>query len=56
MGNDGGWVTNSQRTYDTLVAVGHDDALLDIVPNEGHAIAQLTGNGSGQIFERLLAE
>ncbi|MEM7126558.1 MAG: hypothetical protein AAF702_09545 [Chloroflexota bacterium] len=54
--HDGRWVTSSQRTYDALVAANHNDPLLEIFPNEGHVIQSLTGNGVGQIFERLLQE
>ena len=54
--NDGAWVANSQRTHDNLLASGHNDVLLEIVADKGHIISTLTGNGSGQIFERLLAE
>ena len=55
-GNDGGWVTNSQSTYDRLIASGHTDVVLEIVQNEGHLIGILIGDGAGQIFERLLGE
>ena len=54
--NDGGWVTNSQSTYDRLVAAGHEDVVLEIFPGEDHFIQSLRGDGAAQIFERLLGD
>ncbi len=50
---DGRWVMNSQRTFDELIANGHPDSILEILTGEGHLIRSLSGNGAGQIFERL---
>ena len=52
--NDGGWVTNSQSTYDRLIEAGHDDVILEIFQDEGHLIESVTADGAGQIFARLL--
>ncbi|MEM8863496.1 MAG: hypothetical protein AAGD96_34745, partial [Chloroflexota bacterium] len=52
--NDGGWVTNSQRTYDRLIDAGHLDVVLEIYEDEGHLIGSLTADGASKIFERLL--
>ncbi|MEM7343425.1 MAG: hypothetical protein AAF485_04225 [Chloroflexota bacterium] len=52
--NDGGWVTSSERTYNALVDSGHNDVYLEIFPDTGHLILPLSGNGIGQVFERLL--
>ncbi|MEM7798363.1 MAG: hypothetical protein AAF633_04155 [Chloroflexota bacterium] len=52
--NDGAWVTNSQRTYDSLIDSGHSNTVLEIFSGEGHIITPITGNGAGVVFERLL--
>ena len=52
--HDGAWVTNSERTHERLVDVGHPDVVLEIFVDEGHLIESLTANGAGKIFERLL--
>ena len=54
--NDGGWVTNSQSTYDRLVAAGNEDVILEIFPGEDHFIQSLRGDGAAQIFARLLGD